>query len=346
MLERKDIQLVDIDGDGEPDLLDQLADDPNSPFRSFTAEQWAGLRADTPLTLTEEEVNRLRALGDPIDLEEVRRIYLPLSRMLAMHVEAMNGLHQARADFMQYGRESERQRKSPFIIGIAGSVAVGKSTTARLLTELLKRWPLQSDATPKVQLITTDGFLHPNAYLEKHDLMNRKGFPESYDVKAVLGFLADIKAGRSEVRAPVYSHMVYDVLPSEFEVVDQPDILVFEGINVLQTRELPPEGRVVPFVSDFFDFSIFVDADEADIERWYVDRFMNLWRTAFRDETSFFNKFTELSEDEAKDLAHEIWTDINLANLHENIQPTRPRADLIMRKGVEHSVEQVLLRRL
>ncbi|MEO0498658.1 MAG: type I pantothenate kinase [Pseudomonadota bacterium] len=342
MLNQQEPLRVDVDGDGEPDLLDQLADDPNSPFRSFTAEQWADLRADTPLSLTAEEVNRLRALGDPINLDEVRRIYLPLSRMLAMHVEAMNGLHRARADFMQHSG----QRKSPFVIGIAGSVAVGKSTTARLLTELLKRWPLQSDASPKVQLITTDGFLHPNAYLNEHDLMSRKGFPESYDVKAVLGFLADIKAGRREVRAPVYSHMIYDVVPGEFEVVDQPDILVFEGINVLQTRELPPEGRVVPFVSDFFDFSIFVDADEDDIERWYVERFMDLWRTAFRNEQSFFHRFIELSADEAEDMAHEIWTDINLKNLHENIQPTRPRADLIMRKGPEHCVEQVLLRRL
>ncbi|MEO0635589.1 MAG: type I pantothenate kinase [Pseudomonadota bacterium] len=342
MLDRNKVERFDVDGDGEPDLLDQLADDPNSPFRSFTAAQWAELRADTPLSLTEEEVNRLRALGDPIDLDEVRRIYLPLSRMLAMHVEAMSTLHAARTEFMQ----DVGAHKSPFIIGIAGSVAVGKSTTARLLTELLKRWPLQSDASPKVQLITTDGFLHPNAYLEEHDLMSRKGFPESYDVKALLGFLADIKAGRAAVRAPVYSHMVYDVVPGEFEVVDQPDILVFEGINVLQTRELPPEGRVVPFVSDFFDFSIFVDADEDDIERWYVARFMDLWRTAFRDKTSFFHRFTELNAEEAEDMAHEIWTDINLKNLHDNIQPTRPRADLILRKGQEHLVEQVLLRRL
>jgi type I pantothenate kinase len=317
---------------------DQLAIGPDSPFRLFGAEQWAGLRGDTPLTLTEDEVKRLRALGDPIDLDEVRRIYLPLSRMLAMHVEAMKKLYQSRAEFLQV----KDQRKSPFIIGIAGSVAVGKSTTARLLTELLKRWPV----SPKVQLITTDGFLHPNAYLEAHDIMNRKGFPESYDVVSVLRFLSDIKAGKPSVRAPTYSHLVYDVIPEEYDIVDQPDILVFEGINVLQTRELPPEGHNVPFVSDFFDFSIFVDADENHIEQWYIDRFMKLWRTAFRDEKSFFHQFTSLNEEEAEAMAEDIWREINLVNLHENIQPTRPRADLILRKGENHLVQDVLLRRL
>ncbi len=321
-------------------MMDQLAESPTSPFRTFNAEEWAQLRGDTPLTLSQEEVERLRAMGDPINLDEVRRIYLPLSRMLAMHVESVKTLFAARRDFLQL--RGSKRNPAPFIIGSAGSVAVGKSTTARLLKELLKRWTV----SPKVDLITTDGFLYPNAYLEAEGLMNRKGFPESYDVGKVLHFLSDIKSGVPEVQAPKYSHLTYDVLPDDYYVVDQPDILIFEGINVLQTRDLPRDGKMVPFVSDFLDFSIFVDAEESMIEGWYMNRFMKLWRTAFKDEKSFFKRFSSLSQDEAFQFGRDIWRDINLVNLHENIQPTRPRADLILRKGADHRVETVFLRKL
>ena len=308
-----------------------------SPYLVFGIDEWAAFRADTPLTLTETEVSRLRAMNDPIALDEVRRIYLSLSRLLASHVESTIGLFKQRSQFLNL-----RGQKTPFVIGIAGSVAAGKSTTARILRELLTRWP----AHPKVDLITTDGFLLPNEELRKQNLMDRKGFPESFDRRSVLKFLSRIKAGERNVQAPVYSHLVYDVVPGEFVTVDQPDILIFEGINVLQVNDLPRDGNSVPFVSDYFDFSIYIDADEDVIQRWYVDRFMRLRETAFRDPESFFHRYSQISEDSARAIALDLWERINLANLHENILPTRQRADLVLHKGPDHAVDCVSLRRL
>ncbi len=309
-----------------------------SPYHSFTAEEWAKFRADTPLTLTADEVQRLRSLDDPINLDEVRRIYLSLSRLLSTHVEGSQLLFQQRNRFLSLSDVT----KTPFIIGIAGSVAVGKSTTARILKELLARWP----SSPKVDLITTDGFLYPNAVLQRESLMERKGFPESYDIGAILRFLSAIKAGEPNVRAPRYSHLTYDILPSEYSLVDRPDILIFEGINVLQSRALPADGKIVPIVSDFFDFSIYIDAEEDQIHQWYVQRFMRLRETAFRDPTSFFKKYAAIDRDAAMAVAENLWEDINLKNLRQNILPTRPRADLILRKGRNHFVETVSLRKL
>jgi type I pantothenate kinase len=324
--------------DIQPRTLDHFTGDDFSPYRFFSAEKWAEFRADTPLTLTEDEVERLRSLNDPVDLDEVRRIYLSMSRLLYAHVEASQALFEQRKHFLNV----DEAIKTPFIIGIAGSVAVGKSTTARILKELLARWP----SSPKVDLVTTDGFLLPNAELRERGLMERKGFPESYDVAAVLRFLSAIKAGEHSVRAPLYSHLSYDVLPDRFVTIDRPDILVFEGINVLQVRDLPEDGKMVPFVSDYFDFSVYIDADEDLIHDWYVSRFMRLRETAFRDPRSFFHRYSELSDDAALAIAEGLWANINLRNLKENIQPTRPRADLILKKGSNHLVEEVLLRKL
>ncbi|GAA4526320.1 type I pantothenate kinase [Chelativorans composti] len=309
-----------------------------SPYRVFTAEEWAQFRNDTPLTLTAEEVERLRSLNDPIDLEEVRRIYLSLSRLLSAHVEASQLLYRQRRVFFQM----DDSVKTPFIIGIAGSVAVGKSTTARVLKELLQRWP----SSPKVDLVTTDGFLYPNEVLRKNGIMDRKGFPESYDIGAILRFLSAIKAGMPNVKAPLYSHLTYDVLPGQYVTIDRPDILIFEGINVLQTGNLPADGIAVPFVSDFFDFAIYIDAPVELIHDWYVERFMRLRETAFRDPQSFFHRYSKLSEHAARAIAEQLWENINLKNLKENILPTRPRADLILRKGANHLVERVALRKL
>jgi type I pantothenate kinase len=253
-------------------------------------------------------------------------------------VEASQLLFQQRNRFLSLSDVT----KTPFIIGIAGSVAVGKSTTARILKELLKRWP----SSPKVDLITTDGFLYPNAVLQRENMMDRKGFPESYDVGAILRFLSAIKAGEPNVQAPRYSHLTYDVLPDQFTPVDRPDILIFEGINVLQSRALPADGKIVPIVSDFFDFSIYIDADEDQIHAWYVQRFMRLRETAFRDPTSFFKKYAAIDADAARAVAEGLWQNINLKNLRQNILPTRPRADIILRKGRKHFIETVSLRKL
>ena len=318
--------------------LDHLRDADYSPYKFFTAEEWAQFRADTPLTLSAGEVTRLRSLNDPIDLDEVRRIYLSLSRLLSAHVESSQILFAQRKHFLNLSND----QKTPFVIGIAGSVAVGKSTTARILKELLSRWP----SSPKVDLITTDGFLQPNAWLEEHQFMERKGFPESYNMPSLLKFLSAIKAGQAKVPAPLYSHLSYDVLPDQFQIVDRPDILIFEGINVLQSRDLPADGKIVPMVSDFFDFSIYIDADEALIHRWYVDRFMRLRKTAFVDPKSYFHRYSEITDAAALERAEYLWKNINLKNLRQNILPTRPRADLILRKGKDHLVEQVSLRKL
>jgi len=319
--------------------MDQLVSaDRYSPYWFFSAERWAEFRADTPLTLTAEEVARLSSLYDPINLDEVSRIYLSMSRLLSAHAEASQLLFRQRQAFFNVPDVV----KTPFIIGMAGSVAVGKSTTARVLKELLTRWP----SSPKVDLITTDGFLYPNEVLRRENLMERKGFPDSYDVGALLRFLSAIKSGQPNVRAPVYSHLTYDVTPGEFVTIDRPDILIFEGLNVLQPRELPKDGKFVPFVSDFFDFSIYIDAEEDLIHSWYIKRFMRLRETAFRNPQSFFHRYATLSEEAARAIAEGLWANINLKNLRENILPTRPRADLILRKGEGHLVEEVALRKL
>jgi type I pantothenate kinase len=309
-----------------------------SPYLHFTREEWAQLRADTPLTLTAVEVNQLQSLNDPVSLDEVVAIYLPLSRLLALYVEAMQELFRATQRFLHV----EPGQKVPYIIGVAGSVAVGKSTSARILKALLARWP----NTPKVDLITTDGFLWPNAELQRLGLMQRKGFPESYDTQRLLRFLHDIKAGKERVEAPLYSHLVYDVVPGETTTVERPDILIVEGLNVLQPARLPRDGAAIPFVSDYFDFSIYLDAHEPDLHRWYLHRFMRLRHTAFRDPLSYFRRYADLSEAEALSYAEGLWQGINLANLNENILPTRQRASLILRKDANHRIEQVSLRRL
>lgn len=309
-----------------------------SPYRSFSREEWARLRADAPMTLTAEEVVRLQSLNDPISLTEVAAIYLPLSRLLSLYVAATQGLFKATQRFLL----AEEDGKVPYIIGVAGSVAAGKSTTARVLAALLARWP----NTPKVDLVTTDGFLLPNAELTRLGLMERKGFPESYDTQALLHFLRDIKAGKRNVSAPLYSHLVYDVVPDERVTVDRPDILIVEGLNVLQPARLPKDGTAIPFVSDFFDFSIYVDAEEDLLHAWYVRRFMRLRETAFRDPKSYFRKYASVSEEEALATAERLWSRINLVNLRENILPTRQRASLILRKGDDHRIEEVALRRL
>ncbi len=317
--------------------MDQRTQDGLSPYHVFTRAQWATLREDTPMTLTRSEVAELRSVHDRLDMEEVEDIYLPVSRLLSLYVAATQRLYRAQQRFL--GIEDS---KMPYVIGVAGSVAVGKSTTARVLKALLARWP----NTPKVELVTTDGFLHPNAVLERLGLMDRKGFPESYDLPALLRFLSDIKAGRRPARAPIYSHLTYDVLPDQWVEIAHPDILIVEGLNVLQTGRPPKDGKDIPFVSDFFDFSVYLDADERVLQTWYVDRFLSLRHTAFRDPKSYFRRYGTLSDEEAIATATSIWTRINLVNLRENILPTRRRAHLILSKDATHAVTEVALRRL
>ncbi|MEA2888417.1 MAG: type pantothenate kinase [Bradyrhizobium sp.] len=308
-----------------------------NPYRVFSRAQWAKLRDDMPMTLHADEIAALRSMHDRLDLREVEDIYLPLSRLLSIYVDAHQRLYFSQRRFL--GIED---RKMPYIIGVAGSVAVGKSTTARVLQALLARW----SPRPKVDLVTTDGFLFSNAVLERQGLMQKKGFPESYDLPTLLGFLSDIKAGRRPVRAPAYSHLTYDIVPNEWIEIDHPDILIVEGVNVLQTGRLPRDGKAVPVVSDFFDFSVYIDAEEPVLREWYVRRFLALRDTAFLDPRSYFHRYSLLSDDEAAATALAIWERTNRANLEDNILPTRPRATLILKKGADHVVETVALRRL
>jgi type I pantothenate kinase len=308
-----------------------------SPYRMFTREEWAKLRADTPMTLAEDDLGRLAGVIERVSAAEVVDIYLPMSRLLNLYVNAAQSLHAKTSAFL--GR---RENKVPFIIGMAGSVAVGKSTTARVLRALLARWPDH----PRVDLVPTDGFLLPNAELEARGIMHRKGFPESFDQPALLKFLADVKAGRPNVKAPVYSHFDYDIRPGEHIVVDRPDILIVEGLNVLQPATLPKDGEAIPFVSDFFDFSIYIHADAKITETWYVTRFLTLRETAFQHPAAYFHRYASLSDEEARATALSIWRRINLRNLEENILPTRQRAALILDKAPDHAIERVWLRKL
>jgi type I pantothenate kinase len=302
----------------------------------FTRAQWARLRADTPLTLTEEDLRRLRGLNERVSLEEVVEIYLPLSRLLNLHAAATKTLHAARAVFLD-----DQTAKVPYVIGMAGSVAVGKSTTARILRELLSRWPEH----PRVDLVTTDGFLYPRQTLEGRGLLSRKGFPETYDRRSLLSFLMGVKAGEPQMRSPVYSHLTYDIVPDAVTVVDRPDLLILEGLNVLQAMP-SPRGPSRAFVSDFFDFTIYVDAGEELVRHWYIERFLALRTTAFKDPASYFHRYASLEDAEAREVAAGIWDRTNGPNLRQNILPTRERADLILEKGADHATQRVRLRKL
>lgn len=302
-------------------------------YRTFDRQEWAQLRHATPLPLQPEELQAMRSLNDRLDIDEVTEVYLPLSRLLNLRVAATQALHRTTDLFL--GRPMQRV---PFLIGLGGSVAVGKSTTARVLQALLARWPDH----PRVELVTTDGFLRPNRVLEERGIMDRKGFPESYDVRRLVRFVEEVKRGEPEVRAPVYSHVVYDILEGEEQVLAEPDIVILEGLNVLQTGA--SSAHEARFVSDWFDFSVYVDAEEAHIEQWYVERFFALRDTAFSDETSFFRHFAAMGDDELERTARSIWASINRPNLVENIFPSRSRADLVLEKGAEHDVRRVRLR--
>lgn len=304
----------------------------NGRFISFDREEWAALRAATPLTLRQDDLEKLRGINEQIDLDEVATAYLPLSRLLNLYVSASQDLAKVTSTFL--GTMAPRV---PYVIGVAGSVAVGKSTFARILQALLSRWPDH----PNVGLVTTDGFLFPNATLEERGIMHRKGFPESYDTRRLLSFLREVKSGEPTVRAPVYSHVVYDIIPDHEVVVERPDILILEGLNVLQVTNTGNE-----FVSDYFDFSIYIDADEETILHWFISRFMKLRESVFQDPSSFFRHYADLSDEEAVEVATGIWRDINGRNLRENIEPTRERASLIVRKAADHRVAGVKLHKL
>jgi type I pantothenate kinase len=306
-----------------------------SPYLEFTRAEWARLRASTPLPLSEAQLRPLVGVNERVSIDEVTDVYLPLSRLLNLYVAATQKLHAATETFL-----GAKGAKIPYVVGIGGSVAVGKSTASRILQALLSRWP----SHPQVDLVTTDGFLLPTRTLQAKGLMKRKGFPESYDVRRLVRFMADLKAGVPEVSAPRYSHLTYDIVPGEYQVVRQPDVVIVEGLNVLQTGD--GRRRMRMFVSDFFDFSIYVDAHEGDIEQWYVERFLKLRETVFRDPGSYFHRYAQLSAAEAAELARSIWHEINLPNLRQNVAPTRERAHLVLEKGRDHAVRRVKLRKL
>ncbi len=307
------------------------------PYVDFTREEWSRLRASTPLSLTEDDLAALRGLGEPMPMREVEEVYLPLSRLLNLRVAATRELHSVTETFLGHLHAG-----APYVIGIAGSVAVGKSTIARMLQALLGRWPDH----PRVDLVTTDGFLFSNNELEARGLMARKGFPESYDVRALMRFLAELKAGSPKVRAPRYSHLTYDIVDDEEIVLAAPDVVIVEGVNVLQTPSRRGRAEASVVVSDFFDFSIYVEAAEADLERWYVDRLLLLRETSLHDPRSYFNFLTQYAEDATREFAESVWNQVNLVNLRENIAPTRGRAHLVLEKDREHAIRRVRLRKL
>lgn len=309
-----------------------------TPYLVFDRKQWSLLRNSTPLTLRQEDFEKLLGINERISLKEVRDVYLPLCRLLSLHYGASLELYGARSQF--FGKS---QRRVPYVIGIGGSVAVGKSTTARILQAIISRW----EQEPKVDLVTTDGFLYPNRVLAERGLMGRKGFPESYDTRALLNFLMDLKSGKGRLRTPVYSHLEYDILPDRHDTVDKPDVVIIEGLNVLQSgRRFTSEKFPGLLVSDFFDFSIYVDADEEIIKKWFIDRFLVLMKTAFTDRRSYFHKYSSMSRREAIEVSSRIWDEINAVNLHEHIAGTKYHADLILRKGENHFADEIMLRKI
>ena len=314
----------------------------SGPYVELDRDTWAALGVATEQPLTPEEIDRVRGLGDELDLDEVQQVYLPMSRLLSMYAESVRDLHREQERFLNRLPGTSKLPRTPFVIGLAGSVAVGKSTTARVLQQMLAHWPEH----PSVELVTTDGFLLPNAELARRGLLERKGWPESYDRRALLRFVMDIKSGRDEVDAPTYSHLVYDVVPDERVVLRNPDIVIIEGLNVLQPARVRGDGRTGLAISDFFDFSVYVDAATADIRAWYVERFLRLRETAFRDPASYFARYAGLTEREAVAEANRIWETVNGPNLEQNVAPTRGRATLVLRKAADHSVRFVRLRKL